>query len=313
MPEPPSRSDVRRARTGLAEWLAVTIADTADDEFAPVTLWRLSPVSTRPSLGRYLRQLWQRRHFILADARAKSFQTTRGTLLGRAWLLLNPFFNAFIYLIVFGFVLQVSRGIENFVGYVVIGVSFFSFLQKALNSGGAIIPNSVNLMRSFSFPRAALVISWSIRSLLDFLPVVVATMAFIALMPPNAGPAWTWALFPLVLLLGWLFTMGLAFFTASLTARAPDLKFIWPLIGRFWFYTSGVFFSIDRYDSHPAIHSVMEANPGYHFLKMSRDTLIYSTAPAPSDWLHMAIWAVGFVVVGFVFFWRHEESYGREH
>lgn len=306
------RTDAHRNQAALGEWLAVTIADTADEEFAPVTLWRLSPVSVRPPLGEYIHQLWQRRHFIMADARAKAFQTSRGTILGRIWLVLQPFLDSSIYLMVFGILLQTSRGIDNFVAYLVLGVNFFGLLQRALTSGGSIMQGSHNLLRAFSFPRASVVISWSLRTLMDFVPTVLATMVFIVAMPPHVLPGATWLIFPAVLALGWLFSLGLALLTASLTARLPDLKFIWPLFGRFWFYGSGVFFSIDRFQAHPTVVSVMGANPGYHFLKMSRDVLVYATLPTADDWLYMSVWALVTLIVGFIIFWSHEESYGRE-
>ncbi|WP_312349425.1 ABC transporter permease [Actinomyces sp.] len=306
------RSEARRLDGGLGEWVAVTIADTADEEFAPVTLWRLSPVSVRPPLGEYVRQLWQRRHFILADARAKAFQTSRGTVLGRIWLVLQPFLDAFVYLVIFGILLQTGRGIPNFLAYLVVGVNFFTLLQLSLTSGGNIMPSSQNLLRAFSFPRASVVISWSLRSLLDFLPTVLATMVFVMVAPPRVVPGPSWALFPMVLLLGWIFSVGLALVTASMTARLPDLKFVWPLLGRFWFYGSGIFFSVDRFEDHPFVAELMNANPGYHFLLMSRDTLVYGNFPTSTDWIYLAAWALGTLVVGFVIFWSHEESYGRE-
>lgn len=312
-PESHGRSRIaKRSRENLGEWLAITITETADPDYAPVPLWRLNPVAVRPPVGTYLVQLWQRRHFILADARAKAFQTSRGTILGRVWLVLQPFLDSLVYFVIFGMLLQTSRGVENYIGYLVVGVNFFGLVQRALNSGGQILQTSHNLLRAFAFPRAAIVISWSFRSLMDFLPTVVATLVFIVAMPPHAFPSLTWVLFPGVLVLGWVFSMGLAFVTASLTARISDLKFIWPLLGRFWFYGSGVFFSIERFSTHPNVTAVMEANPGYHFLKMSRDILVYATAPTASDWGYMAAWAVGTLVVGFLVFWSHEESYGRE-
>ncbi len=311
------RSELRQSQD-IGGWLAVTIANTADDEFAPVTLWRLSPVSARPSLGEYIRQLWGRRHFIMADARAKAFQTSRGTLLGRVWLIVSPFLDAMVFFIIFGVLLGTGRGITNFLAYLVIGMNFFGLLQKSLTSGGSIIPGAHNLLRAFAFPRASVVISWSVRTLLDFLPTVLATMIFIVAIPslqandPRVLPGWTWLAFPGILLFAWLFSVGLAFVTASLTARLADLKFIWPLIGRFWFYGSGIFFSVDRFVKYPTVVELMNANPGYQFLAMSRQTLVYATWPQLTEWLYLAGWGIGALVIGFVIFWSHEESYGRE-
>lgn len=84
-------------------------------------------------------------------------------------------------------------------------------------------------------------------------------------------PTWHWLLITIVLAFGFLFTFGLVLITNFVTSLLPHMKYIWPLIGRFWFYVTGVFFSIDRFDSLPAVKTVMEVNPAYVYLSMSRD------------------------------------------
>ncbi len=302
----------------VGEWVAATLTDSAEGEVAEVPTWRLREVSVRPKLRDYVSQLWDRRHFIMADSRAKAFGTTRGTVLGRVWLILNPFLDAAVYWVIFGLLLGTSRGVENFIGYLVVGVNFFPMLQKGLSAGGSIIPGSKNVMRAFSFPRASVVFSWGIRNLLDFLPTYLATLVFLVVVPQADGthilPSLSWILSVPALLLGWLFGLGLAFLTASLTARAPDLKFIWPLIGRFWFYGSGVFFNIERIqDSHSEVYQIFTANPGHEFLWVLREILVYNRVPSPGHWAYLAAWALGMMILGFVVFWSHEESYSREH
>lgn len=299
------------------EWLAKTVMETAPDGEIVVIPTRLQSVSQRPPIGEYLRRLWQRRYFIVADARAKAFQGTRGTVLGRIWLILQPFLDSLIYWVIFGLLLQVSRGIPNFLGYLVIGVNFFVVVQAGLTSGSGIIQQNQNLIRAFAFPRASLVISWTLRSILNFIPILLATLVFIVAVPygdppQHVLPTLLWLLVIPALLLGFLFGFGLALFTSAVTAAIPDMKFIWPLIGRFWFYVSGVFFSIDRFDSVPLVKSVMEANPGYVFLSMCRDLLIYDTLPSLNTWIYMAGWGIGITVIGFTLFWSREESYGQQ-
>lgn len=46
-------------------------------------------------------------------------------------------------------------------------------------------------------------------------------------------------------------------------------------------------------------------------LSMVRDCLLYGVTPALSSWLGLGAWAVGTLVVGFLFFYHGEESYGR--
>ena len=294
----------------LGEWIGATYLESASTGEIPVQPWTLSRVGQRPGFWTYWRQVWERRAFIWADAKAKAYQTTRGMLLGKVWLIVSPFLNAAIFWVVFGLLLKVSRGIPNFIGYLVIGISFFSYMQSGLSSGSQVLAGSKNLIRSFAFPRASVMISWSIRSLLDFVPVVVATVIFVYVLSPAEPTLRAFAIIPIILI-ATVFTNGLAMFTASLTSGLPDLKFIWPLLGRFWFYVSGVFFSLSRFESIFWVSFIMQANPGYVFLTMSRDVLIYSTMPDLFTWIYFTTWAVGMWLIGAILFWLREETYSE--
>lgn len=296
----------------LGEWLATTALESSETGSVPVLDWRLTPVSQKPSIGRYIQELWERRSFIWEDARAKAYQSTRGTVLGKIWLVLSPFANSMIFYLVFGILLQISRGIPNFLGYLVIGFNFFGLLRGALTGGGKILPNSRRLLRAYVFPKASVVISATIRQFLDFIPVLIATLLFIIFIPPHVKPTYLWLFIIPVVLCAFVFVLGLNLFTAAWTSVLPDMKFIWPLVGRLWFYTSGIFFGMNRFDSLPKIKAVMEANPGYVFLTMSRDLLIYQTMPTAQTWAYFAAWSLLLMCIGFLCFWLFEENHGND-
>ena len=81
---------------------------------------------------------------------------------------------------------------------------------------------------------------------------------------------------------------------------------------RLWMYGSGVMYSIERFVSHPTVMAVVEINPLYCVLEISRDLLLYDTMPALRLWLTLGAWAVATPVLGFLFFWQGEEEYGRD-
>lgn len=304
--------DAGEVNTDLGDWMATTFLDTADSGSVPIMPWHLEPVITKQSFSQYWSEVFSRRAFIWADARAKALQTTRGVALGKLWLILSPFLNALIFYVIFGLILKVDRGIPNFLGYLVIGVLFFPIFQNALSSGSTALTTSANLVRSFSFPAATVVVSWSLRAFLDFIPILIAALLFIMIAPPHVMPTPLWLLVFPILLLGFVFGNGLALFTSSLTAGMKDLKFIWPLLGRFWFYVSGVFFSVDRFDNVFIVSFVMQANPAYVFLTMVRDVLIYETIPSLFVWVYMTIWALGMWILGAVVFWWREDDYAEQ-
>ena len=277
-----------------------------------VTLGNLSRVGARPPLGQYVRLLWARRYFLWADARAKVTSGTRQSLLGKAWLVLDPLINGAVYFLVFGLLMKNARGIENFIGYLLIGVFLFQFTTSSINGGARSVQTGKNLIRAFTFPRAALPISVVLRNLLNLGPTLVTLAALIYFIAPAEEYTWRLALVPAVLALQVMFTTGVALLVARWAAALPDLANLIRMSMRIWLYASAVFFSFDTLlEDRPDIQLVLEANPMFIVLDIVRDCVLYATTPDPMRWVWLGGWAVGMLVIGFITFWQAEESYGR--
>lgn len=270
----------------------------------------LRRLSARPGLGKYLAQLWQRRHFIWAEARNKAFSRGRDMYLGRAWIVLQPILDSAVYVLVFGVILNLSRNIDYFIGYLVIGVVFFNFLTRGLNSGAGLIQSSKGMISSFSFPKAALPLSLTVKQLLDNVaPAIVALL--IAFLYHGLTPSLAILTVPVLFLMIHLFALGAMLIVARITAFIPDLKALVSTFTRGLFFVSGVFFDIHRFDSNETIQSIMLANPAYQFLTAVREATIYQTVPPLGRWLYLAAWTFGLLIIGLIFFWEAEERYAR--
>ncbi len=265
----------------------------------------------RPNLGTYLRQLWARRYFIYADSRAKAFSGNRDMLLGNVWLIGVPVLQGLVYFIIFGLVLQTTRGIENFTGFLIIGIFLFRFTTACLNQAVSVMSGSRGLTSAFSFPRAAIPISVAVRQTLSMAPVLATMVILLLVIPPGTQITLTWLLFPLVFALQVAFNAGLICYMARLGAAVPDFRHVMSFLARFWFYTSGVFFSIERFVSDGIWLAIFQGNPMYLVLDMSRDLLLYDTVPELNSWLILSVWAVLTPLLGFWYFWQGEESYGQ--
>ena len=68
--------------------------------------------------------------------------------------------NAAVYVVIFGFILQVGRaGIENTIAFIVCGVFMFRFFERSVMAGAHSINKNLNLVRSVSSPCAVLPIA----------------------------------------------------------------------------------------------------------------------------------------------------------
>lgn len=269
----------------------------------------LQPVNSAPNMREYLTRLHKRRYFINADARSRALSNGRGMFLGRAWLVLQPLLEILVYALIFGVILKVSRGIENYVGYLIIGVVFFRFVSRGINSGSGLIQSNHSLISSFNFPRAAVACSAIKRQLYDnIIPAIVALVTAFSLQE-SFKISWTLILIVPIFLLLHLFLLGIVFIIARLTAFVPDIKSLVSLLNRALFFTSGIFYSLDRFEGHPVLLEVMKFNPVYQYLTAARDVSIYARVPELYTTLNIVFSTVLVLLVGFVFFWRAEERY----
>ena len=134
----------------------------------------------------------------------------------------------------------------------------------------------------------------------------------IILIPPTEQISWLWLLIVPVIMLQVIFNLGLGLLLAPMVAKVNDLVHILSFGMRFWMFASCVMFSISRYEQWPLILRIVEANPMYIVITMVRDCLLYNQAPNWQNWAGLMAWSLGALCIGMFFFWRGEETYGRD-
>ncbi|WP_190195462.1 ABC transporter permease, partial [Streptomyces minutiscleroticus] len=276
----------------------------------------LTVSGARPSLARYVRQLWGRRHFIVAFSQAKLTAQYSQARLGQLWQVATPLLNALMYFLIFGLILEADRGMERevYIPFLVTGVFVFTFTQSSVMAGVRAISGNLGLVRALHFPRAALPVSFSLQQLQQLLFSMV--VLFAVAVGFGSYPRLSWLLIVPVLVLQFLFNTGLALVMARLGAKTPDLAQLMPFALRTWMYASGVMFSIPvMLKDHPGwIADVLQWNPAALYMDLMRFALIdgYGAGNLPPHvWAVAAGWAVLAAVGGFVYFWKAEERYGR--
>ncbi|MYW48625.1 ABC transporter permease [Streptomyces sp. SID161] len=299
--------------------VAVTAAPSPDAGLTAAELaakYGLAVSGARPSLVEYVRQLWGRRHFILAFSQAKLTAQYSQAKLGQLWQVATPLLNAAVYFFIFGLILHASRGMSRdvYIPFLVTGVFVFTFTQSSVMSGVRAISGNLGLVRALHFPRASLPISFSLQQLQQLLFSMI--VMFIVAIGFGSYPGASWLLIVPALVLQFLFNTGLALIVARMGARTPDLAQLMPFILRTWMYTSGVMFSINHMlQGHSEwIVRLLQANPAAVYMDLMRFALIdgYGSSNLPPHvWAIALCWAVAVFAGGFVYFWKAEERYGR--
>lgn len=285
-----------------------------------MTLLSLPPEPPAPGLQRagarlpieeYSRRLWERRFFVITYARSSNAVGYEGNFLGQAWQLLTPLLNIAVYYVIFGLLLNTSRGVPNYISFLTVGVFIFGFCQQVLKSGSQSITKNIGLVRALQFPRAVLPISTTLVALLQLL-YSIAVMVPILLM--SGEPlTWRWVLLlPAVALLA-IFGLGLSFVVARIGARVPDTAEVIPFLSRVWMYGSGVMYSVQVFSQgHAAwVATVLNLNPATVYLTLARSALLVGQPASMTTWALGVVWAVGVAAPAYLYFWRGEEEYGN--
>ena len=270
----------------------------------------LKPVGSRPPFIPYVKDLWSRRNFIWTLSYAKYQARNEGQKYGQLWAVINPLMMIGTYLFVFGVLLKANRSIDNYIGYLAIGIIVFGMTASTMTGGSRAILNNTGLVRALHFPRAVLPISTVITEMLE----AAVGMALMLVIVPFTGdlPHWKWLMLPLALLIHALVQTGIVLVLARIVNMSADIWNFIPVATRLLRYVSGVFFSIAGVTQGTGLlYHVLEYQPFALTLTLARQSMLHEFP------IHWTMWAVGLLyalvlpVVGLWIFWRDEAKYGR--
>jgi teichoic acid transport system permease protein len=239
----------------------------------------LRPSAQRPTIPEYILQLWRRRHFITAFATARNIAMYTEARLGQLWQVLTPLLNVGVYWLIFGIILNTSKGIPDFISFLVVGVFVFNFTQRAFISTSTVITDSLPLIRALQFPRAALPLAYVIIELQQMILSMVV-MFVIILLRPHEGISWEWVLVIPVLFLQAVFNVGVGLFVARLGSQVNDFSQLLPFLLRTWMYISGVLFSTLTLartsfgEKHHELVALLQINPAAIYITLMRLALL---------------------------------------
>ncbi|MDR0346179.1 MAG: ABC transporter permease [Nocardiopsaceae bacterium] len=242
----------------------------------------LRPSAARPPVFTYLRQLWQRRHFIIGFATARTIAMYTEAKLGQLWQVLTPLLNAAVYFLIFGELLHTNRGVPQFIPFLVTGVFVFNFTQRSVITASKVMRDSLPLIRALYFPRACLPLGYVIIELQQLL--LAFSVLIIIVLASGEPLTWYWLLALPALALQTAFNIGTGLLLARWGAGFDDVSQLLPFIVRTWLYMSGIMFSISALSllsggvlkDHPTLAYLMQINPAAVFITLIRNAVLAS-------------------------------------
>lgn len=278
-PEPPDDGTVPGADSALAPAGAAP-EEAAGPLAALAAAHGLRPSAQRPTLIVYLRQLALRWNFIMSFATARNVAMYTEAKLGQLWQVLAPMLNAAVYFLIFGVIIKgVSRGVPDYLPFLVTGVFVFSFTQRTFISSSKVITDSLPLIRALQFPRASLPLAYVMIEFQQMLLSIGVLVVLVLLEGEPLTASWLLAVPALALLT--IFNAGLALFAARTGARVNDFAQLLPFLMRTWLYVSGVIYSVQQFVAAHQLSfgwaaALLQVNPAYVFITLVRNSILAS-------------------------------------
>ncbi|QAY69011.1 ABC transporter permease [Xylanimonas protaetiae] len=251
------------------------------------------------------RELWEAREVAYRFAQRDIVLRYRQTVVGVAWVILQPLAGAGIISIVFGSVAQLDSG----------GVPYFIFSYMGMlgwnlfaNVLGRVAPSMVangGLISKVFFPRMVVPMATVASVLLDF--VVALALGVVLLFVYGINPGWPVLLVPVWVAATVLLAGGVGIACAALQVKYRDVQYVLPWLTQILMWASPVAFAITAVPAH--LRGLFEANPLTWMLGAFRWSLLGTAQP---PWWQLAGLGVAALVVflaGTVFFQSWERQF----
>jgi len=259
-----------------------------------------------PPLVNYFKELWRRREFAAEMSRANLRSANVNTFFGQAWLVLNPLMLAGIYYLLVTIIRQ--RHDPSFFTHLTCSLFAFVLVQTAVTSGAKSVTGSGKLVLNTAFPRLLIPLSAVRTAFFRFLPTIPVYLVLHVIAGRPWSPQMLLALYFLLMMV--LFSMGMAALFTTMQVYFGDTSSFLPYFVRLWMYLSPVLWAPEMLNNMGrAIQVIVQLNPMYSMLGGWTNLLQDSQFPPTYMWVASTAWAVGFAVLGFLFFMSREREF----
>lgn len=258
-----------------------------------------------------LREVWQYRDLIWLFTK-RNFQVTyKQTVLGPAWLFINPILSSLIYCFIFGGIANMGTdGIPQMLFYLS-GNAIWGLFSNCLTRNANTFTANAGTFGKVYFPRLTVPISNVLSAIITFGIQMIMTLVFLVVYLIKGAVSPNWALWPLIpLLLVWLgiMGMGLGIIISSMTTKYRDLTVLVGFGVQLWMYITPVVYPLSQTDN-PLLRTLLQINPVTSPVEIYRYALLGQGTINPL----YVIWSIAFTVivavVGIMIFNKVEKTF----
>src|SRR5438093_4746560 len=218
------------------------------------------------------RIILRNRALLAAITRVELAKRHAGSVIGFAWVVLQPALLLSVYLFVYMVVLRMRfQGFSRFdyVLYVFCGLVPYLGFMEALTTGGLSIKQNMHLVKNVMLPIELIPIRSVIVGMASQFVSIGLVMLLVA---ADRSLSWRVALLPLVVILQVMWLAGLTWMLSSLTVALPDITYFVNLFVFLLMFLSPIGYRPDMVPQGFAW--ILYSNPVYYMTEMYGGTML---------------------------------------
>ncbi len=196
-----------------------------------------------------LKEVWQYKDLIWLFTKRSFVLTYKQTVLGPAWIFLNPIMTSIIYTFVFGGIAGMSTdGLPQILFYLCSN-AIWTFFASCINSNAHTFTNNASVFGKVYFPRLTTPISNVLSAVIRFgiqMILVIVLLAYYVI-KGEIQPHWeAWLLIPLVLVNLGMMGLGIGILISSMTTKYRDLTVLVGFGVSLWMYATPIIYPLSQ-------------------------------------------------------------------
>lgn len=226
------------------------------------------------------------------------------TVLGAAWVFIQPLVMMVIFTIFFGRMAGIDTGGTPYTLFSIVGVLPWMFFSQSLTYSSMSLVGNLNLVTKVYFPRFMLPISNILAAMFDF--TVASLLLIIMFSLHQTVPEWRIVFVPFFIIILLLAAVGFGLLLAGLTVKYRDVRHVTPFLIQIWMFSSPVIYSSHNMsDSRRMIYAINPMAGVIEGIRWSFFPELFDPTPMI---LISSLSAVIIFIVG-VYYFRSNEKY----
>ncbi len=258
-----------------------------------------------------LKEVWQYRDLIVLFTKRSFKLTFKQTVLGPAWIFINPLITSIIHTLVFGEIAGFGTdGIPKILFYFT-STALWGFFGACINGNAHTFTSNARVFGKVYFPRLTIPISNMFAALIRFGIQMIMVGAFLIyfMIRGEVHPNWAfWPFLPLVVLQMGLMGIGVGIIISSLTTKYRDLSILVGFGVQLWMYATPIVYSLSIVG--PSLtRTIMLINPVTMPVEVFRYAFLGKGTIEPLYLVLSIIFSLVVLLIGIMIFNRVEKTF----